>query len=261
MESFDARLEATRAGIVFDPLTFDIDAGRFEARLTVDPSRRQPRVLDVRGTVSGVDVTRLQDPGSGPKRSITGLLGARFALRAPVQTTFPGLLGGARGSVDVNVRDGRMPGVEVIRRSVIRFAHRDQPAPPVDATDAFSRLDASLAMQGGTARITTLAMKAADFDMTGNGTLTLASGRIALDAEVTLSEALSQQAGRDLYRYAREGRRIVLPATIGGTLSAPAVSIDVAAAARRALKNRIEDDARSILDRLMKRGTPARPAP
>ena len=78
---------------------------------------------------------------------------------------------------------------------------------------------------------------------------------------MTLSEALSQQAGRDFYRYAREGQRIVLPAVIGGTLSAPAVSIDAALAARRALKNRIEDDARSILDRLMKRSAPARPAP
>jgi hypothetical protein len=96
-------------------------------------------------------------------------------------------------------------------------------------------------------------MKAADFDLAGGGALTLSTSRIALDVDVTLSEALSRQAGRDLYRYAREGGRIVLPAVIGGTLSEPAVSIDVASAARRALKNRIEDDARSILDRLLKR--------
>jgi AsmA-like C-terminal region len=253
VKSFGAQLEATRAGLVFDPLTFDIDAGRFEARLAVNPSG-QPPVMDVRGTVSGVNVTRFQDPGSAPKRAMTGTLGARFALRAPVQSTFSGLLDGARGSMDVNVRDGRMPGVEVIRQTVIRFARRDQPAPAVVASDAFSRLDASLVMQAGIARISSLAMKAADFDLAGSGALTLPTSRIALDADVTLSEALSQQAGRDLYRYAREGQRIVLPATIGGTLSAPAVSIDVASAARRALKNRIEDDARSILDRLMKKG-------
>jgi uncharacterized protein involved in outer membrane biogenesis len=252
VESFAARLEATRAGLVFNPLKFDIDAGRFEARVALDPSG-QPLVLDVRGNVSGVNVTRLQGPVVAPNRVITGLLGARFALRAPAQASFSRLVSSARGSIDINVREGRMPGVEVIRQSVIRFANRDQPAPAVGASDAFSRLDASLALQADTARITGLVMKAADFDLTGSGTLSVSSGRITLDVDLALSEALSRQAGRDLYRYAREGQRIVLPAAIGGTMSEPTASINVAEAARRALRNRMEDEARSILDRVMKK--------
>ena len=255
VESVKAGLEATRGRLVFDPLTFDIDGGRFEGRLTLDPSRQTP-VLDVRGNVSGMDVTRLQGLVTAPNRAMTGRLGARFALQAPAQASFSALLDGARGSIDVNVRDGRMPGVEIIRQSIIRFANRDRPAAAVGASDAFSRLDASLALQAGTARITGLAMQTTDFDLTGSGALSLSNSRIALDVNLVLTEALSQQAGRDLYRYAREGQRIVLPAIIGGTLSELTVSINLADAARRALKNQVEEKARSILDRVIKGSSP-----
>jgi uncharacterized protein involved in outer membrane biogenesis len=254
VESFTARLDVTSTGIVLDPVAFDLDEGHCEARVRLDPSGQTP-TFDVRGNVSGMDVTRLQDPGA-PKKAMTGRLGAQFTLQAPARADFRALLDGARGSIDVEVRDGHMPGIEAIRQAVIRFANRDRPAPPVAATDAFSRLVASLTMQAGTARIAGLAMNAADFDLTGSGTLTTSSGRLALDTDVILTEALSQQAGRDLYRYAREGQRIVLPATIGGTLSEPTVSIDVGEAARRALRNRLEDEAKSILDRLLERSTP-----
>ena len=46
-----------------------------------------------------------------------------------------------------------------------------------------------------------------------------------------LSRELSAQAGRDLYRLAREGDRIVLPARIGGTVASPTVFVDVAVGA------------------------------
>jgi uncharacterized protein involved in outer membrane biogenesis len=255
VSSFATRLEATRAGLVLEPLTFDIDGGRFEARLALDPVARA-RTLDVRGNVSGLDVTRLQDLRGARKAAITGRLGARFTLQAPAQAGVMALLGAARGPVEISIRDGHLPGIEVIREAVIRTANRDRPPPPVKASDAFSQIDATLLLQGGPARISGLTMKAADFDLTGSGTISIPSGQIALDVDLTLTEALSEQAGRDLYRYAREGRRIVLPATIGGTLAEPTASIDVAEAAGRALRNRVEDEAKSILDRLIRRKKP-----
>ena len=103
----------------------------------------------------------------------------------------------------------------------------------------------------GPAVINALDMSTADFDLTGNGTLGLPSGRLALAVDVILSEALSREAGRDLYRYARRDNRIVLPAIVGGTLSKPTATLDVGAAAGRALQNRIEDEVKSILDRAL----------
>jgi hypothetical protein len=61
-----------------------------------------------------------------------------------------------------------------------------------------------------------------------------------MHANVILSRELTAQAGTDLRRYAQQDGRIVLPATIGGTLAHPRVSIDVAAILNRALQNEIQ---------------------
>jgi uncharacterized protein involved in outer membrane biogenesis len=250
VESFQARLQTTKAGIVFDPLGFQIDKGRFEAWMSVDISAKRP-IVSARGNVSGVDVTKLQDSSQGGG-AIAGRLDARFTLNAPVQTSISALIGVARGPIEMEIRDGRMPGIEVIRQAVIRYANRNQAAVPAKTTDAFTLLSASLTLQSGSAGISALAMNTPDFDLTGSGELALSSGRLALDVDVILSEELSQQAGRDLYRYARHDKRIILPAIIGGTLSKPTAAIDIGEATGRALKNRIEDEAKSILDRAIK---------
>ena len=76
--------------------------------------------------------------------------------------------------------------------------------------------------------------------MAGEGTLNLASKALAGRVDISLSEALSAQAGRDLVRYTREGNRVVLPASIGGTLDRPQITIDAAAAVQRGLRNEIQ---------------------
>jgi uncharacterized protein involved in outer membrane biogenesis len=255
LDSFATRIEATPAALVFDPLTFEMDGGRVEARASLDPSAADP-TIEIRGRASGLDVQRLQ-AAAGSGKGLTGRLDAQFALQIP-QSAMPAVAGRARGTLELDVREGTMPGIRIIRQAVIRTANRARPAPDVAATDTFSRIDSSLTLQAGTVRVTSLAMKAADFDLTGTGVMALSSGRIALDVDLSLTEALSQQAGRDLYRYARDGRRIVVPATIGGTLSEPTASIDVGEAAGRALRNRLEEEARSILEGVIKRNKPDR---
>ena len=64
-----------------------------------------------------------------------------------------------------------------------------------------------------------------------------------------LSEALSAQAGTDLLRYTREGNRVVLPATLGGTLESPRLSIDAAAALRRGIHNEIGERLKGLFGR------------
>ena len=60
-------------------------------------------------------------------------------------------------------------------------------------------------------------------------------------------------AGTDLRRYAQEDGRVVVPARITGTLGAPAVMVDVEAAASRALQNELKRRAKSVFDSLFKR--------
>ena len=98
-----------------------------------------------------------------------------------------------------------------------------------------------------------LSLDSRDVDLAGRGSLRVAGAVADVRANLVLSEDLSAQAGRDLYRYAREGTQVVLPATVSGPLSSPAVSIDLGAAAGRAFRNELEDQARKALERLRKR--------
>jgi hypothetical protein len=98
-----------------------------------------------------------------------------------------------------------------------------------------------------------LAFASRDFDMNGQGRLSLASQAVDFTTNVVLSQELSAQAGRDLYRLAREGDRIVLPARITGTVASPTVFVDVKAALGRALRNQVQDQIRGLFDRYRKK--------
>jgi hypothetical protein len=69
--------------------------------------------------------------------------------------------------------------------------------------------------------------------------------------DLSLSEALSAQAGTDLVRFTRDANRVLLPATLDGTLDAPRVSIDAGAAVRRGLRNEVERRLKDILGGLV----------
>ena len=88
--------------------------------------------------------------------------------------------------------------------------------------------------------------------MRGQGTVTLADLVVDLTADMVLSEQLTAQAGRDLRRYAREGGRIVLPATVRGPLRQPTVFVDVGAALKRVTRNALEDELKKGLRRLFR---------
>jgi hypothetical protein len=89
--------------------------------------------------------------------------------------------------------------------------------------------------------------------MTGRAALTVPGGALDAEADVVLSEELTAQAGTDLRRYAQEDGRVFVPARIGGTIGDPSVTLDVAAAASRALQNELKRKAKGLLDRLFKR--------
>jgi hypothetical protein len=91
----------------------------------------------------------------------------------------------------------------------------------------------------------------------GTGTLATASKALSGRFDVSLSEALSAQAGNDLVRFTREGNRVVLPATVGGTLESPRVAIDAGAAVKRGLKNEVEGRLKGLLERLTRPSAPS----
>ena len=116
----------------------------------------------------------------------------------------------------------------------------------------FSRLGGTFTLADGVLQSGDLALDSRDVDLAGRGTLRVDGAVADVRANLTLSEDLSAQAGRDLYRYAHEGSRVVLPATVKGPLDSPSVSIDLGAATGRALRNELDEQVRKAFGRLRK---------
>ena len=148
--------------------------------------------------------------------------------------------------------NGTMPRLELVRPIVLAFG-KPTGAPPAGSGSTFTRLGGNFGLADGTMTTDDLTMTSRDFDLAGRGTVHLASGALSARSNIVLSPELTAQAGVDLRRYAQEDGRVVVPATLGGTLQQPTVSLDVAAAARRALTNELERRTRSLLDGLFKR--------
>ncbi len=108
------------------------------------------------------------------------------------------------------ITDGRIPGLDLVRSVVLAFG-KPSGERPAGSGEVFTRLAASLAVCPTAPDDERSDVGVARSGPDGEGTLSLASQAVNLRTNVMLSRELSAQAGRDLYRLAREGERIVLP--------------------------------------------------
>jgi hypothetical protein len=162
------------------------------------------------------------------------------------------ILQSAAGSIDASIANGELPHLDMVRRVVLAFGKPSGEAPAGSGT-AFSRLGGSFALDHGVLTSNDLALASRDVDMHGRAAVRLASGELDARADVALSRELTAQAGTDLRRYAQEDGRVVVPALVGGTLGQPSISIDVAAASRRAIANELQRRAKDALEGLFKK--------
>lgn len=228
--------------VSIEPLTFDVFGGRHNGWFDVALGDR----LEVRlgASVSNVDAAQLAAFGGAPG-AITGRLdaSARLGGRGP---DLASVLGSLRGAGEVVVSKGTMRGFDLVQ-AVVRFLGR-APLERAASGTPFDRLAGNFALSDGRVRSDDLTLHSADFDIFARGTLRLDTDALDGRAEVVLSDALSAQAGRDVYRYARTGTRIVLPGTVSGTLGQPRIGFDAAAAVRQAIGNEIKRRLSDLLD-------------
>jgi hypothetical protein len=59
---------------------------------------------------------------------------------------------------------------------------------------------------------------------------------------VQLSDALSQQAGRDLVRYTQEEGRVTVPVSVTGSVDKLHANVDLGNLAKRAIRNRANEE-------------------
>ncbi len=197
-----------------------------------------------------MDVSRLAAT-TGRPRSITGRLAATIDLAAGGADA-SALVRSTMGTADAVVTNGVIPGLEMVRAIVLAFG-KPSGAPPPGSGSAFSRLAGHFTVQNGVLRSNNVTFASRDFDMGGRASLAVPNGAVDAHVDVVLSRELTAQAGTDLRRYAASDGRVIVPAQISGTLNQPTVTVDVAAAMRRALENELKRRTRGWLDDLIKR--------
>jgi uncharacterized protein involved in outer membrane biogenesis len=209
-------------------------------------STSQPR-YEWRGAFESIDVPKLVAFAGAPG-ALTGRLGGSVSLTAAGADP-QAAMHRAEGTTRLTIRDGVLQNMSIVRSVILAFG-KPASEQPAGSGDAFNQLATTVRVNGQNLSTNDLTLASRDFDLAGAGTLSLASGALNFHSDVTLSRELSAQAGRDLYRLAREGDRIVLPARITGTVNSPTVFVDVQEALGRALRNRAQDEIKSFLDRL-----------
>ncbi|MPY88925.1 MAG: AsmA family protein [Luteitalea sp.] len=244
-------IAVTPERVTLSPLALRLFEGGVEGDIAIGLG--SPPELRVTGTLEDIDAQKLA-AFAGQPNAITGTLNGRMKVSGRGLDPAAALQA-ARGTADVAIVKGRMPGLNLVRPVVLFFGH-PKGAPPEGSGEAFERISATLAIDQGLIQTDDLVFQSRDVDMTGTGSLATAGGTLDVRANLMLSEELSAQAGRDLVRYTREGNRVVLPATITGTVAAPRVMIDEGAAAKRALRNELERRTKSVFDKLLRRKKP-----
>jgi hypothetical protein len=227
--------------VALSPLTFQLFGGRYQGSLNAQLGQRL--ALTLRSTVQDVDVAQLAAFGGSPN-TVSGTLSGTGTFSGQ-GTDVAGVLSAATGTGTATIVNGTIRHLNLLRTVVLFFG---RPAPDAgDGTDRFDRMEAGFSLANRVFRADPFALRSPDADLAGSGTLDVASQALAGTLQLALSEELSKQAGTDLIRFTREGNRVVLPAKIGGTISAPRVVIDAAAAAQRGLRNEMERRLKGIL--------------
>jgi uncharacterized protein involved in outer membrane biogenesis len=227
------------------PVSFELFGGKYEGALDVNAG--QQLVVDVNSRITGLDVARLAEFG-GVAGTVTGTLSGngRFTGRG---ADMAAVLAAAAGSGSAAITNGTIARLNLVRTVVLFFGRPAEDA-PAGQGDRFDRITASFSLARQVVRADAFSMHSPDVDINGSGTLTIPTKALDGRADLLLSEALSSQAGTDLVRFTREGNRVVLPATIGGSLESPRVMIDAAAAAKRGIRNEVERRLKGFFDRL-----------
>lgn len=250
--------QVTPAGVTLAPMTFDLFGGRYDGTMSVT-SEAEPR-FTWKAKVARMHMGEVMRFAGSPD-TITGSLAGTVALEG-AGLDMERALRTARGTARIDVTDGTVAGLSLVRTAVTSLSGRGGMAASAAAgmqapqrgggSERFSRLGATLALGGGVMRTGDLAMTAPDVDLTGTATLNIAAMTVDMRGRLRLSEGLSKEAGTDLYRYTQEGGRVTLPVTVTGPLGSLSARVDVGAAATRAIRNKASEE----INRAIKRNLP-----
>jgi uncharacterized protein involved in outer membrane biogenesis len=234
-----AKVDGT--GLTLDPVSFAVFGGRYDGTLALVPGADTIRFRG-QSQLSGIDMAEVVRFAGSPD-TITGRLSGRmeFAGNGADPTA---VMRSVNGRARVDIADGVVRRLGLVNSIVLATSMRsgslDQAASAAksgSSDEPFSKLGATLDIGNGAVTTNDLRFESRDVILDAQGVVQLVGSAVNLKGRVQLSDALSQQAGRDLVRYTQDQGRVTLPAAITGTIEAPRVSIDIGDLAKRAIQN------------------------
>jgi uncharacterized protein involved in outer membrane biogenesis len=245
-DHFAGRARVTPQDVTLDPIRFGVFGGGYDGTLVLTlgaiPDFR------LKASVSDVDMETATTFAGSPG-AITGRLSGRMDLAGHGMDAATASRS-VRGTVRADIRNGVVRRLGLLRAVVLATSMRadSMAAIPGEATDEpFSQLGATLAVSNGSASTLDLRFESKDLSVAGAGRFALNGSSVNLKGQVQLSEALTQQAGRDLVRYTQEQGRVTLPIEVTGSADKLFPRIDVASAAGRAIRNRANEELQKAL--------------
>jgi uncharacterized protein involved in outer membrane biogenesis len=225
---------------------FGLFGGEYDGALTL--TLQQTPAFRLNASLARVDMGAVAG-FAGHRGAITGRLSGTIDVSGRGLDATAALRS-ARGTARVDLVDGIVQNLGLVRAVVLAGSMRGESqaaARDVPGDEPFSRLGATLAVAGGAARTDDLRFESPDLLLAAGGTIALDGSTLDLDGQVQLSEALTQQAGRDLVRYTQENGRVTLPVTISGSIADFRVGIDLVDLTRRAIINRATEEAEDAI--------------
>ena len=246
LEKLSGRAHVTPEGVTLEPIAFGLFGGRYEGTLALSLGATPD--FHLKATLTGLDVAAATRFAGSPD-TITGRLSGQIDLTGR-GTSAAAVLQTARGRARVDITNGTVKNLGLVQTVVVATSMRSGAANQVadrSRDEPFSRLGATLTVAGGAASTQDLQLESKDLLLAAAGAVRLDGRAVNLVGRVQLSDALSQQAGRDLVRYTQEQGRVTLPATITGPAGNLQVHIDVADMAKRAITNRAGEEVQKAL--------------
>jgi hypothetical protein len=222
VRQFASDVQVDGDAVTMSPLTFQLFGGRYQGRWR--PSRQHAHAT-LRSRLLDLDVAQLAEFGNA-KDTMTGTLTGAGTFTGSGRDFARGAGGRARRTARPRSPTARFAAwARAHDRRVLRQAGRRC----AGASDAFDSIDLQFALQNQVFRADAMSLHSRDVDLVGSGTLATATKALSGRFDISLSEALSAQAGNDspaLHARRQPGRAA---GQLGGTLEHPRVTIDAAA--------------------------------
>lgn len=245
LDALEAQAHVAGDRLHLTGVEFGLFEGRYAGALTLGLA--EVPVFHVNGVLADVNMAALT-AWTGQPGTMTGRMAG--TLEATGSGTTPdAIIASTRGNAHINVTHGTVRGLALVRTIVVASSMRAGASTSEDGSEAFSRMDASFRIASGLARTNDLTFESNDVSLEGAGQIGLNGHDIDLAGRVRLSEALTQEAGRDLVRYTQERGRVTVPVTITGAAGNLSVRLETADVLRRAITNKAVEEAGDAIRR------------